>query len=286
MVKSNGYEVIADRILAMLDEGVPPWRQPWVTRSPRSWKGDAYRGINALMLGLTGYEDPRWITYRQALKQGGHVLKGEKSMPVVFWNWIDKEDEATGQVAHRPFVRIYRVFNVQQCDGVDLPSMALPDGEIEPIQAANDVVAAYADGPAVRHGGASAAYSSRLDVIRMPHRGDFDSADAYYATLFHELAHSTGHESRIGRRMETEFGTHAYGREELVAEFGAAFLCARAGIDPAREAVSAAYVESWIRTIGAGKRLVVEAAAAGQRAADHVLGEERNRVAAAEAEAA
>ena len=273
----NAYEVIAERVLDALEQGVAPWRRSWVTLQPQSVHGHRYRGVNALLLGLADYGDPRWITYRQAMKAGGHVRRGERGEGIIFWRWIDRDDEAGEGKRGFPLARIYTVFNVEQCDGIELPTIIVPAlSSSERIAAAEAIAAGYLEGtaspPRLQHRRATApAYAPARDVVRMPPQDQFVSADAYYATLFHEIGHSTGHESRLNRSQRNAFGTHDYGREELVAEFCTAYLCAEAGISPEEQGQAASYLVSWIGAIKADRKIVLQAAASAQRAADLVL---------------
>ena len=185
---------------------------------------------------------------------------------------IEKPDpEEPGEVKRFPLIRLYTVFNVAQCEGVRLPR---PRAEecCDPLERAEAVVAGYQDGPAIRHDSESAYYVPERDEVHLPPRGSFGDAHGYYATLFHELAHSTGHPSRLGYRTAARFGSERYSQEELVAEFAAAFLGGEAGIDPSRVEQSAAYIASWLKVLEDDHRLVVIAAGQGQRAADHILG--------------
>ena len=275
---SKVYDKITERVLELLEEGTAPWRRPWVTAAPQSVRGRPYRGINALLLGLQEYGDPRWLTFREAQRRGGSVRKGEKGTPVVFWRWItngspNDDEEAAERAPGYPLARTFYLWNVEQCEELSLPPLLQVAEDVQPVAAAEAVVAGYEGGPVIEYGAAfQAAYIPGLDVVQMPTREQFRSVDRMYATLFHELGHSTGHPSRLNRSQEGGFGSHDYGREELIAEFCAAFLCAETGIDPSTQEQNAAYIDSWSKTIEADKKLVVLAAASAQRAADHVLG--------------
>jgi len=295
--RRDGYQLITDRILAALERGTVPWRRPWRARGHRNaLSAHGYRGINLLLLGLTaferGYDDPRWLTFRQAAVQGGHVRRGEQGTPVVFWKWLPPRgaaavgeadapadgagdgDEGTGPGDGRvPFLRVYTLFNVAQCAGLTLP--AAETVAFDPILRAEAVVAGYRDGPVLVPDAEAAYYVAGRDAVHVPPRGAFRDAHGYYGTLFHELAHSTGHERRLARPGLAEaavFGSASYSQEELVAEFAAAFLCHEAGIDPARVEQSAAYVASWLHALRNDRRLAVIAASQAQRAADWILG--------------
>ena len=283
MAKSNtkAYDVIADRILDLLDKGEVPWRKPWSLHPgmrPRNAASNRpYSGINALMLGLSGYSDARWVTFKGAQQLGGHIHRGEKATPIVFWKQftIQAEDE-NGDAVHKviPMLRYYSVFNVGQCDGLDLAPIETPES-FDPIQAAEAVIANMPDRPAMDHDGADRAYyRPSEDRIHLPLRTAFDGAGEYYSTVFHELGHSTGHKSRLNRHgMETgiaPFGSATYSKEELAAEFAAAFLCNESGITNTVDN-SAAYIQGWAKAINKDRRLVVQAASQGQKAADYIL---------------
>jgi len=271
---------VSERIIAALEQGTVPWRQPWLTRGHRNaLSSRPYRGINLLVLAISAIQrecrDARWLTFRQAASKGGHVRRGERGTPVVFWRWIERRDDLTDESAERyPLLRVYTVFNVAQCDGLELPPV---DGvAFDPIERAEAIVAGYAGGPALHHDGDCAWYSPAEDAVHLPPPTAFRDAGGYYATLFHELAHSTGHATRLNRPNfhadVAPFGSENYSREELLAEFAAAFLCADAGIDASRLDQSAAYVASWLRALQDDRRLAVLAASQAQRAADHILG--------------
>lgn len=282
------YQQVTDRILELLDQGVAPWRQPIKPGGggeghPRSLStGKPYRGINVFLLAMTswahGYGSSYWATFNQVKKEGGLVRKGERSTLVVFWKRATMDDRESGEEITVPVLRHYNVFNADQCEGVAAPDLASEVEEgvtFEPIAEADRIVNSYSGGPIVRHAGSIACYQPQVDIVRIPEPIRFESPESYYATLFHELAHSTGHQSRLDRGLgETiaPFGSPDYSKEELVAEMGAAFLCAAAGISPPTIEQSAAYIDGWRKKFKDDKRLVVQAAGQGQRAADHIRG--------------
>lgn len=289
----KAYAVITDRILDALDGGDVPWRKPWSLptglRPQNAVSKRPYSGINALILGLAGYSEPRWITYRKAAELDGNVRKGERGSPVVWWRSYDKPCDPAhpGEICNRcdprhPGIQrwwslgYHSVFNLEQCDGLDFPEIAaLPDAP-PPIEAADAIVASMPNRPPVTHdGGDKAYYIPRKDSVHLPPKEAFSGAGEYYATVLHELGHATGHESRLNRHgLETgiaPFGSPTYSREELAAEFASAFLCAEAGIENTI-ANSAAYIAGWAKAIKKDRRLVVQAASQGQKAADYILG--------------
>lgn len=277
-------EILTERILADLEAGnVPPWHKPWradVSMPRNASSGKAYRGANVWLLLLTaqanGYSDPRWMTFNQCKELGGSVLPGSKSTPVVFWKSMPGKEAEDGTTERGGMMlRFYSVFNVAQTEGCKLADLPTVENIIDPIEAAEAIVAGMPNPPRIVHDGSRACYSPMLDLIQLPKREAFDNAEAVYGTLFHELGHSTGHPTRLARTGVTEgqhFGSDNYGREELVAEMTAAFLAAEAGIAPAIMPNTTAYLASWIRTIKEDPRIILTAAAQAQKAADHILG--------------
>ena len=272
------YDQITERIISLLEKGTVPWRKPWKAQTglPRNLvTKKLYRGINVLLLHAMHYESPYWLTFRQALELGGHVRKGEKACPVVFWKQLEREDKQTGEKEKIPMMRFYYVFNVAQCDG--LKTLSAPAGE-SPLTAPSkpeEIIAAMPHRPEIKHGMAKAFYSPSADYVAMPNRTSFEKDAGYFATLFHELVHATGHSSRLNRPTLTEsagFGSNPYCKEELIAEMGAAFLCGQAGIAESILDNSAAYVQNWLAQLKNDKKLIVQAAAQAQKAADFILG--------------
>ena len=266
------YKIVTDRILDALDRGTVPWRKPWSTVGvPRAATTNRpYDGINTILLGMASYTDQRWLTYKQASQLGGHVRKGEKSSLVIFWRQIqvDTDDESTKTI---PLLRYYSVFNVSQCDGLTLEPVET--NHIEPNEAATAIVDTMPNPPIISHDGANRAfYVPSTDSVPIPAINSLHSAGEYHSTLFHELSHGTGHATRLNREsLETPapFGSEVYSKEELVVEFGAAFLCGHAGIDNTLDN-SASYIAGWSKALKADNRLVVTAASQGQKAADYI----------------
>ena len=285
MAKQDPYAVVTDRIIEALEAGVVPWHKPWKSLSghgPTSLQtGKPYRGVNVWILSVTsllrGYSSPYWVTFKQAKERGGSVRKGEKGTQVVLWKPFYTEDKETGERVKRFMMRYFTVFNVDQCDDVTVPTPE-PVADFDPIEAAEALSERYrkSNGPALRHAGDRAFYAPTFDSVTMPIRGSFDSIEHYYGTLFHEYAHSTGHESRLARKSlihPAPFGSEDYSKEELVAEMAAAFMCGEAGI-PVNVEHHAAYIGSWLEVLKADRRMLVQAAAAAQKAADMVIGRE------------
>ncbi|MBI5189932.1 MAG: DUF1738 domain-containing protein [Nitrospirae bacterium] len=263
-----------------LEEGTVPWRQSWAFKAgpPRNLVSQKnYRGINIFMTGSQGYESPYWLTFKQARERGGSVREGEKGTPIVYCDKVRKQEvDGNGEVSEREvsFLRYYTVFNIAQVDGVAAPALDVVERPFEPIAACERIVAGMPHPPALKGGMGQAYYRPRVDTVYMPRPEIFESEEEYYSTLFHELVHSTGHETRLGRRPSTEprrVGDSEYSKEELVAEMGSSFLCGTAGIENATIDNSAAYIQGWLKALRDDRKMVILAAAAAQKAADYIL---------------
>jgi antirestriction protein ArdC len=275
---ANVAEIITARVIEQLQKGVAPWRKPWVTKD-RQWAANfisrkPYRGCNQMLLQMMGYSSPFWLTFKQAAELGGMVRKGEKGTPIIYVGTAKGKKTDNDEQVNYTFLRYSTVFNVEQCERLELPVVEAPERRHDKIEAAEAICAGYKNPPTVGHAD-NAWYKVAADRVGIPNLDEFDSPDTYYATMFHELAHSTGHESRLKRDGivdQIKFGSEQYGKEELVAELTAAFLCAESGIDCLTH--NASYCQSWITTLQGDAKLVISAAAAAQKAYEHILGKE------------
>jgi len=278
------YATITNRFIEKLKEGTVPWQKPWlaaqniISRKP-------YQGINALLLGSSDFKSPFWLSFKQALDLGGHVKKGERSTPVIYYKFLEKRDDTGNSVAREdsgpsqiPFVRWSNVFNVDQTEGITPPAVATSQNTAQPLERAAAMVDRAKLCP-VHHGGFAAYYSPKDDVIRMPTPSTFHSQEDYYHSLYHEMTHAAGHSSRLNRdgiTQQAKFGSERYSKEELIAELGAAFLSNEAGIlDRVRFENSAAYLASWIAKLENDPRMIVSAASQAQRSTDFIVGTEQ-----------
>jgi antirestriction protein ArdC len=291
------YRNVTDIIVRDLEQGTRPWIKPWTASSnssnvalrPLRHDGTPYRGVNVLILwnaaAERGYTSASWMTYRQAQTLGAQVRGGERGTAIVYAKTIlrSEDDAATSEDTTRTILlRGYNVFNTDQIDG--LPSRYGPTPASEPtetgvpnrINQADAFVAAT--GASIQHKGNRACYIPSSDLIQMPPYGQFQdtptstAAESYYATLLHELAHYTAPSRRCDRQLGKRFGDQVYAAEELIAEIGAAFLCAQLGVALEPRADHAAYIGSWIKILKSDKRAIFTAAAMAQRAVDWLNG--------------
>ena len=185
--RTTPYEVITDRILALLEQGTVPWHRPWdsATGMPRNlFSQRAYRGINVWLLTAMGYASPFWATFHQVTAAGGRVRKGEHGVPVVFWKVYDREDPETGETEKRFVLRQYTVFNAAQLDGVAIPAITVLAHRFTPIERCAHLVDAMPQRPAILHGHQRAFYTPATDTLHLPSPTCFQSPEAYYATVF------------------------------------------------------------------------------------------------------
>ncbi len=281
------YTRVTAAIVADLEQNVRPWVKPWsadhaagkITR-PLRHNGTPYSGINILMLWsasvTSGFAAPIWMTFRQSMELGGHVRKGEKGSLVVYANSIMRKEtnEATGEDIDREihYMKGYTVFNVEQIEGLPARYYSKPEPRLNPIQRIEQAELFFAALRAdIRHGGTMAYYAQEHDYIRMPILEAFDHAESYYATLAHESTHWTKHPSRLDREFgRKRWGDEGYAEEELVAELGAAFLCADLELSLQPRADHASYIAHWLTVLKNDKRAIFRAAAHAQRAADYL----------------
>jgi antirestriction protein ArdC len=228
------------------------------------------------LLSMANYSNNRFVTFKQALDAGGNVRKGEKGWPVIYVEYLEVEDRHSGELKEVPFCKHYTVFNVSQCD--NLPAKfteELPHADNPVIPSCAEVVERMPNKPAIVHGFAQAAYCRGTDQVEMPSINLFTNSEAYFEVLFHELAHSTGHASRVGRFQPgtmNRFGSKEYGKEELIAEITAAALCHETGIFDKVERNTTAYLQGWIKRIREDKNALVSAARQAEKATDYILG--------------
>ena len=290
--RTDPYQLVTDTILAHLERGTVPWRCPWnrTTGRPRNFhSGREYQGVNVLLLGLLHFPSPWWMTFRQANESGGCVRKGERGALVIKFGRHDKavkNGDGTEDKKTTLFLKSYRVFNSTQIDGIEFPpAESRPQLDTsQRIARAEKIVTQMPQPPTIREGHTTlACYRHATDTVEMPAFERFDSPEMFYLSLYHEIVHSVGHESRLARKGVIEsdgFGGKTYSQEELVAEMGAAFLGMEAGIVRDEHEQSAAYLQGWLDTLRVQehRRWIVHAANHAGRAANFVLGRSQSEL--------
>lgn len=284
--RNDPYQLVTDLIIQHLERGTVPWRCPWQRQTGRPQNFHTrkpYQAVNVLLLGLQRFASPYWMTFRQAVERGGSVRKGEHGSLVMKFGQFEKvtrtgdgeEEKRRGR-----FLKSYRVFNAAQIEGI-----AFPEPNIGPkldaskrIARAEEIATAMPQRPTIKEGRSDRAfYRCGLDTVEMPAFASFTAPESYYLTLYHELIHATGHESRLARKSVIEsdgFGGKEYSKEELIAEMGAAFLGMEAEIVHDEHEQSAAYLQGWLDVLREPdhRRWLVQSANQAGRAADFILG--------------
>lgn len=263
------YQEVTDRIIAQLEKGAAPWIKPW-SGAPQGAdinyvSGKAYRGINRILLAMSGFSTPVWATFNQWADKGGTVRKGEKGTRITLYKPISITDKDSGEERAVPLLRTFVVFNAEQVDGIEFKAPE-PMTEPERHDACEETI--RKSGATIRFGGDRACFIPSADIIQMPHLGDFKSREHYYATAFHELVHWTGHEHRLDRNLKGKFGNTDYAFEELVAEMGAAMLCADHQIEG--DLRHAGYIQSWLKCLKDDSKAIFKAAALAEKAATFI----------------
>lgn len=285
------YERFTSLIIEKLEQGVIPWHQPWNAKGiPSNYLTKRpYHGINLWVLLAYGHELPYYLTFKQAESLGGKVKKGAKAIPVCYWNYVYKHKE-TGrtipaelvrdypidQLIKKSFLKEFKIFPIELIEGIDweLPEV-VEERKIPVIERCEEVYGEMLNAPKVVHEKEEAFYHPELDLINMPPKLRFQSAEGYYAVLFHELVHSTGSGNRLNRLGVAEmdyFGSSNYCKEELIAEMGAGYLCGYTGIgNNFLINNQVAYLQNWIAQLKNDKQLLIEAASKAQKAVDYIL---------------
>lgn len=271
MANFDLHQTITDNIVAKIEAtGTLPWVRPW-TASAQPRNGVTHRpysGINQLILSVAGltYSSPDWFTYKKAKELGGQVKEGEKGTMIIYWNIIKKKN-AAGKDETFPLMKYFKVFNRDQIEGLP-PVPELPVREFNANAEAETFI--MNTGANIQHGGSSAFYNLKTDAITLPKQEDFTDSANYYATALHEIIHWTGHKGRLDRLKLAKFGSPEYAQEELVAELGAAFLCAEIGIDGQTQHPE--YIASWLKALKNDKRYIFTASKAATTAVEFLKG--------------
>ena len=283
--RTSLYQEITDKIIAELEQGRVPWVQPWAGVSaplglPRNAAtGRAYSGINILILwgavAERGFSGQKWLTFRQALKIGAHICKGQKGITVVYadrfipYRERTRAAETGDEPEAIPFLKRFTVFNADQCEGLPADIAPLPEPIAKNLILPQAEALIRATGADIRIGGNRAFYVPSEDYIQVPPPSAFFEPINWHRTVFHELGHHSGHSSRLNRDQSGAFGSSSYAREELVAEMTGAFVCAALSIVPTVR--HADYLASWLDVLREDNRAIIRAASAASKAADYLL---------------
>lgn len=279
--RRDHYQEVTDKIVAALESGTRPWRQPWENGSPgmpvNGATGRRYHGINVLLLAISSFAlggDPRFCSYKQASDRGWQVRKDERGTTVFFFKRMLVEDrnaapDAEDRTKAIPMLRAYTVFNGSQIDGI--PAYVAPDLTEAPWRrpAAAQIILDNS-GAVLRIGGDRAFFSPSCDFIQMPPEASFSSAETWSSVLLHEMAHWTSAPHRLDRDLSGRFGSALYCLEELRAELSSVFLGATLGL-PCDIPNHASYIASWVAKLKEDKREIFRAAAAAQKITDYLL---------------
>jgi antirestriction protein ArdC len=290
--RNDTYQRVTDEVIKHLEKGVAIWQQGWNSLGlPKNIiTGKVYRGWNVYWLNFatifSGYKTPYFLTFKQAAAAGGRIKKGEKGHYIVYWATVESKtrlasatSSEAGEETHKTRTRLipkgHIVFNIDQTEGIDFPlTEKIFRSETEKIDSCEKIVAEMPQCPPMRFGGDKAFYHRVQDFVQLPNREQFKTSEHFYKTLFHELAHSSGHQSRLNRKELVNsdgFGNELYSKEELTAELCAAFLCAVCGIEQPVIENSAAYLQNWLEALKNDKTLILKAAAQAQKASDFIL---------------
>lgn len=279
MNRNDAYTAVVARLMQLMEDGTVPWRKPWTLaagqRPHNLVSGRPYSGFNRVMLSMMP-AGPGWCTFAQAHLKGWKIRKGAKGVRILFYSPDVRYEKnlETGEVEEREvaILKTYHVFAQQDLEGYTPPPVE-PGPVFVPHERAEEILRGVQPAPRIRHDQQQAFYHGAQDFIGMPPRDSFNSPDAYYATVFHEVGHWTGHESRLNRPCRAgngHYGSPTYSEEELVAEFTAAFVCHEAGITQELPQ-NAAYLQGWMQVFRDSPAVVVRAAKMAEAAASYIL---------------
>lgn len=270
-------------MISQLEKGTVPWRQPWADNGPprNLISKRSYNGINVFLLSMRGYASPFWVTENQIKKIGASIKPGESPADVTYTFWLrtaghgegsNKEERRASEC--RPAMGLHQLYNTDQCEGISPKLLTIKKHRFDAIERCETIINMMPNVPKIGFGEPKAYYWAVFDSINMPNPNLFLDKREYYSVLFHELVHSTGNDKRLGRhkKQKQDFNSksHQYSLEELVAEMGASFLCAHAGIADNIDN-SASYVGAWLKKISGDFKLVYFAANQAQKAFDYIL---------------
>jgi antirestriction protein ArdC len=277
---SKVHQIVIDKIIKKLEEGVIPWHCPWEYGLPKNLVSKkSYSGINLILLGMLPFQYPLYLTRNQVYKRDGSIKHGERSNLIVYYKPFNKRVEKIDEVTHERYfenekkfiLRYYSVYNIEQT------SLPIPEfKKHDKIEACEKIIDSMPLKPIIIHKYQKAYYSPTKDMVNIPSYESFKEPELYYNTLFHELIHSTGHQTRLDRdsiSKEHAFGDTVYSKEELIAELGSAFLCANAGISAQTLNDSSAYLNGWLNVLRKRPQYLFSCSSKAKKASDFILHE-------------
>ena len=282
---TDAYAKVTNQVIDLMEKGIIPWKKTWnaALDAPQNFvTGRPYNGFNNFILTVLAmvhhHTTNFWLTYNQAKNLGGNIKKGEHGTTIIYWI-IKKDEEAPKDPKDENkkvmFPKAHTVFNLDQTEGIEYQvNERAATTENEKNVICQQIVDEMPKRPEIVCKGCQPCYAPIQDTVYIPVVENFDSTNEYYATLFHELAHSTGHASRLNRKevsQGTHFGTGDYSREELVAEFTSLFLCEKANILSHTIENSTAYLQNWLTALKNDKKMLLIASSQAQKAANFIL---------------
>lgn len=282
MQNSQTLDKVTQSIISELESGSIPWTKPFRSGIPKNYiTKKSYNGFNALILGLSGFSSPYFLTFNQCRTVGGKIKSGSKGLPIVFWKineYATGEKNNKGEIETKkiPFIQYSTVFNFTQCEG--LKELDITTEKLDPIKQAEDIINNMPLKPTIESG-ADPCYIPSLDTVKINPINNFKSVGGYYECLFHELAHSTGHEKRLNRQAsekDRSFGSEDYSKEELIAEFSSAFLCAEVGLFKETKTNQTAYIQGWLKALKNDKNILLQAGSQAQKAYNFIMNIQAN----------
>lgn len=284
MSRTKIYKDVTDQVIKGLKVGLIPWKKAWTEETlPKNFKsGRTYIGVNLWVLLAAPFDSNLWLTFNQVKELGGSIKKGEKGTKICYWNVARKEVEngENGELTEKKifYLKTYTVFNSEQIQGIEFPSIHNTTGGVT-FESAEQLISKYEGGPSVSHSNRAdgAYYVPAEDKIMLPQKASFKNTSGYYSTLFHELAHSTGHAKRLNREGVTNydrFGSEQYSMEELIAEMSACFMLSMCGLSENITTNNQAYINGWIEKLQSDPKVLFQASKEAQKACEFILGAE------------
>jgi antirestriction protein ArdC len=285
-MKTNIYQIVTDKVIAQLENGIVPWQRPWGGNPAYAINYISRKPYSLLNQVLLGERQGEYLTFKQVKSLGGNIKKGAKSSFVVFYSQVPIKDENNEEKGTFPMLRYYNVYHIDDCDGIQSKYAENTRAHNDPIHSAEDIISSYVgrektlkfinDKPSDK-----AYYSPCEDLVRVPMIEQYTEVGEYYSTAFHELTHSTMIGSRCDRKSAEQislFGSQDYSQEELVAEMGAAMLCNIAGINTEKVFKNSVnYIGSWLKKLKNDNRFIIRASSQAEKAVKYITNQKEEQ---------